>query len=86
MRKRGFCYDKDKHTSVKLIEFIEGRRKVLKISRAALAGMLGMTEQNFGYYLNPQKGNAKFTFLQTVKILEALQATDEEKLKLMRME
>ncbi|MBO5853149.1 MAG: helix-turn-helix transcriptional regulator [Bacteroidales bacterium] len=83
-KPRGFCYDKDGYSKLRLIEFIEGRRKSLNIKRSELAELLGMTEANIGYHLNPQKGNAKFTFIQIVKILEKLQATDEEILSLMK--
>ena len=83
-KPRGYCYDKDKYTVSKFIEFVEGRRKVLKMSRKTLATELGMTEQNLGYHLNPEKGNAKFTLIQIIKILDVLEATDEDRLRLLK--
>lgn len=85
-KPRGFCFDKDKHSAMRLIEFIEGRRRSLKKKNADLGEVLGMTAQNVGYYLNPQKGNAGFNFIQLVKLFQELEATDEEILQLMKQQ
>jgi predicted transcriptional regulator len=83
MRKpRGFCYDKDKYCKERLTEFIEGRRKTLNISQRELGAKIGMTQQAFSNRVS----NCSFTFLQAVKILECLKATDDEKLSLMKHE
>lgn len=85
-KPQGFCYNKDQYSAAQLIEFIEGRRKTLKKKNSDLGAVLGMTGQNFGYYLNPQKGNAGFNYLQLIKLFKELEATDEEILRLMKQQ
>lgn len=82
MRKpRGF-YDREKYQSDCLVEFIEGRRKTLNKSQGELGELLNMTQQAF----SNRMAKRNFTFLQVVKLLEFLQASDEEKLRLMKMQ
>ena len=82
MRKpRGF-YDKEKYQEDCLAEFIEGRRKTLNMSQGELGAEIGMTQQAFSYRLKERN----FTFMQIVKLFNVLQATDEEKLRLLKTE
>ena len=77
-RKRGFCYDKDQYCKDCLIEKIEGRRKRLRISQHSLGEVLGISQQGYEYRINPQKGNASFTFIELVKIFKELEFLPEE--------
>lgn len=79
VRKRGFCYDKDKYSINSLIEKIEGKKKVLKISNEKLGALFGMTGQAFGTRLK----EGKFDFLQLIKLFEFLEFSPDEVLKLM---
>jgi hypothetical protein len=80
-KPRGF-YDKEKYLSDCLVEFIEGRRKTLNKSQSDLGELLNMTQQAF----SSRMARRNFTYLQVVKLLEFLQATDEEMLRLMKMQ
>lgn len=86
MRKpRGF-YDKDKHSADCLLEFINGRMATLKKNQSDMGKALGITQQAFGYRIDPNKGSGNFDFLQLRKLFKELNATDEEILRLMKQE
>lgn len=85
-RKRGFCYDKDQHSRNCLIEKIEGKRRRLHISQCDVGTAIGITQQGYAYRLNPEKGNASFTFIELVKLFRVLEFTDDEIVKLMKQE
>lgn len=77
--KRGFCYDKDKYSKDTLIELIEGRKIRLKVSNAELGNLIGITGQAFGSRLK----QAKFEYIQLIKIFQRLDFTQEEIVKIM---
>ena len=81
-RKRGFCYDKDKHSKDSLIELIEGKKRRLKISNAELGELIGITGQAFGHRLK----DANFEYIHLVKIFQRLQFTKDEIAKIMTQE
>lgn len=83
MRKpRGFCYDKDKYQRDCLIEFITGKMRTAKKNQSDMGELIGMQQASFGSRL--RAGN--FDYIQLVKILKNLNATDEEILRLMKQE
>lgn len=77
--KRGFCCDEDKYSKDTLIELIEGRKKRLKVSNAELGKLIGITGQAFGNRLK----QAKFEYIQLIKIFQKLDFTHEEIVKIM---
>lgn len=78
-RKRGFCYDKDKFSKDSLVELIEGKKRVLKVSNAELGELIGITGQAFGQRLK----NAKLEYMHLIKIFQRLNFSQDEIIKLM---
>lgn len=85
-RKRGFFYDKDQYCKDCLIEKIEGRRKRLHLSQEDVGTAIGLTQQGYAYRVNPEKGNASFTFIEVVLLFKELKFSDEEILAMMKQE
>lgn len=86
VRQRGFCVDKEKYKVRYLLEFVDGRRRRLKLSQAKLGGLIGITQQAFGSRMDENRGNGNFSYIELVKLFKELRVTDEEILKLMKME
>ena len=78
-RKRGFCCDKDKFSKDSLVELIEGKKRVLKVSNAELGELIGITGQAFGQRLK----NAKLEYMHLIKIFQRLNFSQDEIIKLM---
>lgn len=82
LRKRGFCYDKDKYSRDSLVELIEGKKRRLKVNNVELGKIIGMTGQAFGHRLR----DANFEYIHLIKIFQRLQFSQDEILKVMTQE
>ncbi len=85
-RKRGFCVNKDQYQIRSLLEFIDSRRRRKKMRLADIGSAIDLTQQAVTWRMNEAKGNGCFTYLELVKLFKELDATDEEILKLMKMQ
>lgn len=83
-KPRGF-YDKEKFFEARLAEFIEGRRRRLGKKQAELGEVIGISQQAFGKRVKPEEGKCNLTCIQLVKLFDALEVTDEERIALMKM-
>lgn len=79
VKKRGFCYDKDKYSKDSLVEKILVKKKRLKLSNEKLGELLGISGQAFSKRL----ADANFDFIHLVKLFDVLEFSQEEVLKLM---
>ena len=84
-KPRGF-YDKEKFCEKRMCFFIENRQKEMSISQSELGTLIGITQQAFGNRVNLRKGTCNLSAMQLVKILERLNASDDERAALLKMD
>lgn len=85
-KPRGLLYDKDEYFLNNIIGFLEGRRRLLRLSQSEVANMVGTTQQSYSRWMDTKRGKGKVDILTFKKLAVALNLTDQEIIDIIRKE